>query len=129
MTLIQYTFIRFFFTRRNFSGITPSEKIKAIIFISSLDVLWLQILIIVVDLLFKHIMLENYHITIFAILIGGIVSIIGRNQQLSRDKIFSKISKKYRKMNHKKWNTISNIYVVGTFLAYIFCCILLYNSN
>lgn len=129
MTLIEYTFIRFFYLRRKTSGITPSERAKAVFFISILDITWLQILTIIVDLLFAHVMFKNFHITLGVILIGALMSIIGREVQLGRLKTFSKIDKQYRNLNHKKWNTISNIYIVGTFVVYITCCVLLYHTD
>lgn len=129
MTLIEYTFIRFFYLRRKISGITPSERAKAVFFISFLDIMWLQILTIMIDLLFAHVMFKNFHITLFIFLGVALISIIGREIQLGRKKSFSKIDKKYRNSNHKKWNIISNIYVVSTFIIYIFCYILLYHSE
>lgn len=129
MTLIEYTYIRFFYLRRRTSGITPSERAKAVFFISLLDVIWLQSIIIIIDLVFKHIMFEHYHITFGIILIGGIISIMGRNRQLWNCKSFSKINSRYRNLNHRKWDTMSNIYVGCTFIIYILCCVMLYYSN
>lgn len=129
MTLIEYTFIRFFYLRRKTSGITPSERAKAVFFISFLDIMWLQILIIMIDLLFAHVVFKNFHITLFIFLGGVLISIIGREVQLGREKTFSKIDKQYRDSNHKKWNIISNIYIICTFIIYIFCYILLYHSD
>lgn len=129
MTLIEYTFIRFFYLRRKTSGITPSERAKAVFFISFLDIMWLQILTIMIDLLFAHVVFKNFHITLFVYLIVGFISIIGREIQLGRKKTFSKIDKKYRNSNHKKWDRISNIYIVSTFIIYIICYVLLYHSD
>ena len=129
MTLVEYTFIRFFYLRRKTSGITPSERAKAVFFISFLDIMWLQILTIMIDLLFAHVMFRNFHITLFIFLGAALISIIGREVQLGRKKNFSKIDKQYRNSNHKKWNIISNIYIIGTFIIYISCYILLYHSD
>lgn len=129
MTLIEYTFIRFFYLRRKTSGITPSERAKAVFFISFLDIMWLQILAIMIDLLFAHVMFKNFHITLFIFLGVALISIIGREVQLGRKKAFSKIDKQYRDSNHKKWNVISNIYVISTIIIYISCYILLYHSD
>lgn len=129
MTLIEYTFIRFFYLRRKTSGITPSEKAKAVFFISFLDIMWLQILTIMIDLLFAHVMFKNFHITLFIFFGVALISIIGREVQLGRKKAFSKIDKQYRDSNHKKWNVVSNIYVISTIIIYISCYILLYHSD
>lgn len=127
MTLIKYTFIRFFYLRRKTSGITPSERAKAVFFISFLDIMWLQIFTIMIDLLFAHVVFRNFHITLVIFFSGALISIICREVQLGSKKSFSKIDKQYRDSNHRKWDIISNIYIVSTFIIYISCYVLLYH--
>lgn len=128
MTLIKYTFIRFFYLRRRFFGITPSERMKAVMFIAFLDMIWILNSIIVIDLLYNHIMLENYVILTFIYLISAILTIVGRSRQLSREQSFSKINRWFlsKKTNHNNWRIKSNIYIASTFLVFICSCTLLF---
>ena len=130
MTLIEYIFIRFFNLRRRLFGITPSEIIKAVIFVSYFDLMWIFSLTAFIGIIIFHFF--GYKPNFFwVMLIVGIVIIIHRDRQLGTEESFKKIKLKYKRLKpkvDKRLSFMARIYLISTVIIFIFSCILLYKA-